>query len=175
VSPVPAVPGNIFAYDAKTGKQLWSWQGYDVIDAAPITYSVKGKQYLAEVVKAPDSTGKPDRLTVFATPGGAPTQSPGAHPTPSPTPSGGLKVNFPTGTASNGASVFRQASCGSCHALAAAGANGGIGPSFDQLRPAIVDIETQVYLGGGQMPSFAQSLSLQQIADVAAYVYQSTH
>jgi hypothetical protein len=66
VSPVPAVPGNIFAYDAKTGKVLWTWQAYDVIDAAPMTYSVNGKQYVAEVVKAPDATGKPDRLTVFS-------------------------------------------------------------------------------------------------------------
>jgi quinohemoprotein ethanol dehydrogenase len=65
----PPGGGTIYAYDAKNGKQLWSWQnpGNDFIEAPPITYSVKGKQYLAEVVQGPPSDlATRDRLTVFA-------------------------------------------------------------------------------------------------------------
>jgi quinohemoprotein ethanol dehydrogenase len=58
--------GYIYAYDAKTGKQLWSWQAEDYIYAPPVTYMVKGKQYLAEYVTGPASSGKVDRLTVFS-------------------------------------------------------------------------------------------------------------
>jgi quinohemoprotein ethanol dehydrogenase len=58
--------GHIYAYDAKNGKQLWSWQAPDLILAAPITYMVKGKQYVAEYVQGQVTTGKHDLLTVFS-------------------------------------------------------------------------------------------------------------
>jgi len=58
--------GHIYAYDAKTGKELWSWQADDYIYAPPMTYMVKGKQYVAEYVTGPPSSGKVDRLTVFS-------------------------------------------------------------------------------------------------------------
>jgi alcohol dehydrogenase (cytochrome c) len=38
--------GNIFAVDAKTGRQVWSYQTGAAIYASPITYSVDGKQYI---------------------------------------------------------------------------------------------------------------------------------
>jgi len=79
----PTVPGVFYAYDAKTGKQLWSFtnnQG-STIRAAPVTYMVNGKQYVAVMmhslynpggVTGPRAfvTGSPttppvDRLTVF--------------------------------------------------------------------------------------------------------------
>jgi alcohol dehydrogenase (cytochrome c) len=37
----------LYAYDAKTGKQLWSYTGDEYIAAPPIVYSVKGKEYIA--------------------------------------------------------------------------------------------------------------------------------
>jgi glucose dehydrogenase len=65
--------GEFDAYDAKTGKKLWTWvnnQGGHPIDGPPITFSVKGKQYVATVV-AGSTTFKPasatDVLTVFST------------------------------------------------------------------------------------------------------------
>jgi glucose dehydrogenase len=58
--------GYIYAYDAKTGKELWSWQAADNIWAPPITYMVKGKQYVAEYTMGPVSSGKIDRLTAFS-------------------------------------------------------------------------------------------------------------
>ena len=40
-------PGTFYAYDAKTGKQLFAYQNDNQIEGAPITYSVNGTQYVA--------------------------------------------------------------------------------------------------------------------------------
>ncbi len=80
------------------------------------------------------------------------------------------KITFPTGNAANGASVYNSAGCGSCHILKAAGSLGDVGPNLDLLMPTISDVEIQVYSGGGDMPEFGDSLTTQQIADVATYV-----
>jgi alcohol dehydrogenase (cytochrome c) len=58
--------GYFYAYDAKTGKQLWSWQNEDQIQAPPITYMFKGKQYVAIYVEGKVASGQRDRLTVFS-------------------------------------------------------------------------------------------------------------
>ena len=42
--------GYVRGYEAKTGKKLWSTRLGDVPSAAPITYMVDGKQYVALVV-----------------------------------------------------------------------------------------------------------------------------
>jgi alcohol dehydrogenase (cytochrome c) len=39
--------GNFLAYDAETGRQLWSWQTGSGIRAAPVSFLVDGKQYVA--------------------------------------------------------------------------------------------------------------------------------
>jgi alcohol dehydrogenase (cytochrome c) len=80
----PYLPGIFYAYDAKTGKQLWSFTNPagSTIRAAPITYMVNGKQYVAVMMSAlynpsvaptarsfatAGPTAPPvDRLTVFA-------------------------------------------------------------------------------------------------------------
>jgi mono/diheme cytochrome c family protein len=92
---------------------------------------------------------------------------PAATTTPAPT--------LPPGNAAAGAKVFASAGCGGCHTLKAAGASGTVGPNLDQVKPALVKIQTQVINGGGPMPPFKGQLSNQQIADVAQYVYTSTH
>ncbi|MEO2196187.1 MAG: alcohol dehydrogenase, partial [bacterium] len=40
----------IAAYDAATGEQLWQTRLNEVPSAAPITYGVDGRQYLAVIV-----------------------------------------------------------------------------------------------------------------------------
>ena len=42
--------GTFTAYDAKTLKELWSFNVGTGINAPPITYSVNGKQYIAVLV-----------------------------------------------------------------------------------------------------------------------------
>jgi len=111
----------------------------------------------------------------------------GAQGTASPTPDtvvGTLKTTTPTfpatpafklkGDSTAGKSVFASAGCGNCHTLAAAHANGTIGPNLDSLKPDYRAVTAQVTNGGAQMPSFKDQLKTQQIADVAAYVVKST-
>ena len=78
------------------------------------------------------------------------------------------------GDASNGAKVFASAGCGGCHTLEAAGSSGTVGPNLDQAQPDASLVIQRVTNGQGAMPSFADSLSEQEIADVAAYVSEST-
>ena len=78
------------------------------------------------------------------------------------------------GDASNGAKIFASAGCGGCHTLEAAGSSGNVGPNLDQAQPEPALVIERVTNGQGAMPSFADSLSEQEIADVAAYVSEST-
>jgi mono/diheme cytochrome c family protein len=73
-----------------------------------------------------------------------------------------------------GATIFKQAGCVSCHTLAAAHATGTVGPNLDQAKPSFLRATARVTLGKGVMPSFQGQLTVQQIADVAAYVVKST-
>lgn len=66
--------------------------------------------------------------------------------------------------------VFESAGCVSCHTLADAGASGTIGPNLDQSMPSHELVVDRVTNGQGAMPSFADSLSEEQIEEVAAYV-----
>ena len=79
-----------------------------------------------------------------------------------------------TGDPAAGKAVFTGSSgCTGCHTLADAGATGTVGPNLDQAKPDDVLVVTRVTEGQGGMPAFADSLTPQQIADVAAYVSQS--
>ena len=78
------------------------------------------------------------------------------------------------GDPAKGKTVFASAGCGSCHTLAAAHSTGTIGPNLDQLKPNYRTVTSQVTNGGGAMPAFKSRLTTQQIADVSAYVVDST-
>jgi mono/diheme cytochrome c family protein len=74
-----------------------------------------------------------------------------------------------------GKEVFLGTSgCSGCHTLADAGATGAVGPNLDAVKPSYDKVVTQVTNGGGGMPAFGDSLSEQQILDVAAYVSSAT-
>jgi mono/diheme cytochrome c family protein len=75
-----------------------------------------------------------------------------------------------TSNSTSGADVFKTAGCANCHTLAAAEANGRVGPNLDQLKPDEALVERQVTNGGGGMPSFKGTLSAAQIKAVAEYV-----
>jgi mono/diheme cytochrome c family protein len=74
-----------------------------------------------------------------------------------------------------GKQVFLTAGCTGCHTLKAANSHGTVGPNLDEKKPPEALVVDRVTHGKGVMPSFAGSLSQKQIADVAAFVYQSTH
>ena len=79
------------------------------------------------------------------------------------------------GDPANGAKVFASAGCGGCHTLEAAGSTGNVGPNLDDSQPDESLVIDRVTNGQGAMPAFADSLSEQEIADVAAYVAESTN
>jgi mono/diheme cytochrome c family protein len=78
------------------------------------------------------------------------------------------------GDAENGAKIFSSAGCGGCHTLEAAGSSGTVGPNLDEAKPDLALAIDRVTNGQGAMPPFKDSLSEQEIADVATYVVQST-
>jgi cytochrome c6 len=91
---------------------------------------------------------------------------------------GGETTPPPSETAGNataGKEVFLgTAGCSSCHTLSDAGSTGTIGPNLDAVKPTYDKVVAQVTNGGGGMPAFGDSLSEQQIQDVAAYVSSAT-
>jgi mono/diheme cytochrome c family protein len=78
-----------------------------------------------------------------------------------------------TGDATAGKEVFASAGCTACHTLAAAGSTGTVGPNLDEAKPSYELVVQRVTLGQGGMPSFADQLEPQQIADVAEFVSSS--
>jgi mono/diheme cytochrome c family protein len=78
------------------------------------------------------------------------------------------------GDPSNGAQVYSSAGCGGCHTMQEAGSSGTVGPNLDESKPDLELVVDRVTNGQGAMPAFGDSLSEQEIADVAAYVVEST-
>ena len=78
------------------------------------------------------------------------------------------------GDAAAGEEVFAANGCASCHTLEEAGASGSIGPNLDESQPSFELAVDRVTNGAGAMPAFGDSLSEEQIRDVAAYVVEST-
>ena len=65
--------GHFNAYDARTGKTLWSFTAGAGCNAPPVTYTVDGKQYIAVACGGNYQLGYPlgDAVLVFALPGSA--------------------------------------------------------------------------------------------------------
>jgi len=81
------------------------------------------------------------------------------------------KANPDKANPDKGRTLFENSGCGACHALAAAGATGQVGPPLDgdpNLTAAFV--VDRVTNGQGAMPSFGGQLSDEDIAALAAYV-----
>jgi mono/diheme cytochrome c family protein len=95
----------------------------------------------------------------------APTQPPPTETGPTET----TETSGGQGNPAAGKEVF-VANCGTCHTLADAGTTGTVGPNLDSLSPSYDLVVKQVTNGGGGMPAFKDTLTAQQIQDVAAYV-----
>jgi cytochrome c6 len=95
------------------------------------------------------------------------TEPPATEPSPTETtPPGGT-----AGDPEAGKAVFTgSAGCTGCHTLADAGSTGTVGPNLDEAQPSAELAVERVTNGSGAMPSFKDTLSEQQIQDVAAYV-----
>ncbi|HEU4647126.1 MAG TPA: cytochrome c [Burkholderiales bacterium] len=72
-----------------------------------------------------------------------------------------------------GRKVFMELSqppCHLCHTLKAAGAEGTVGPSLDELKPDLQKALQAVRDGSGVMPAYRDKLTPQQIEAVSRFV-----
>ncbi len=60
--------------------------------------------------------------------------------------------------------------CATCHSLGAVGATGEIGPILEELRPDRERVAAVLRSGVGNMPSYRQSRSEEEIRALAAFV-----
>lgn len=68
--------------------------------------------------------------------------------------------------------LYTEQKCVTCHGEKG---EGGIGPSFKaglSTGRSLEDIATRISTGSGQMPSFKDKLSQEQIQELAKYVYK---
>lgn len=63
-----------------------------------------------------------------------------------------------------------QPSCKICHTLQAAGAEGKVGPSLDELKPDLAKALQAVRNGVGVMPPFRDKLTAEEIDAVSNFV-----
>ena len=90
------------------------------------------------------------------------------------TETGETETGEAAGDAAAGEAVFASAGCGGCHTLEAAGSSGNVGPNLDESQPDAELVEQRVRNGAGAMPAFEGDLDDEQIANVTAYVVEST-
>ena len=64
--------------------------------------------------------------------------------------------------------------CALCHTLKDAGAEGAIGPVFNDLQPDAARVSKALHDGLGAMPSFKATLTEEQIAALALYVSKAS-
>jgi alcohol dehydrogenase (cytochrome c) len=163
--------GELQAYDARNGNQLWSFQtGAGANDTVSV-FEQDGKEYVA-FLSAGNSlmaSAHGDSLWLFSLDGTmGPAPAPGAG---SGTGHAGEGGNDAAGDPAAGNTVFAD-NCAGCHGVSGTGGNGG--PDLTAI-PSAQDpatVKTQVENGGGGMPAFKGTLTEKQIKDVTAYVTQ---
>lgn len=100
-----------------------------------------------------------------------PSPPPPAPAAPPPAPAKPAQAPATRVDLAQGRALFNDWSCGTCHALADAGASGAIGPSLDGNASATAQsIAAIVTHGQGAMPGFGGQLSDEEIAILSAYI-----
>jgi alcohol dehydrogenase (cytochrome c)/quinohemoprotein ethanol dehydrogenase len=173
--------GAFNAYDAKTGKQLWSAPTQTGVIAAPMSYTVNGEQYIAVLagwggaypITAGDANAKgsigANRSRVLAFKIGGTAKLPEPPPAPDLQP---LKVVGTEAAAKKGFQVFHTY-CAVCHGDSAVG--GGVIPDL-RWSPLVSDAELfkGVVMEGNRkhqgMISFAPVMTASDAEAVRAYV-----
>ena len=87
---------------------------------------------------------------------------------------GGTTAGGGGGGTSDGATVFAEAGCGTCHTYEPAGSDGSVGPNLDDSNVTFEQAVEQVTNGGGGMPAFKDQLSQQEIDAVARFVTEGS-
>ena len=172
------VLGELAAFRADTGQEVWSYQTPNNIMQGPVTYSIDGEQYVAAASGAgganilfgmePAYARQVGRMVVFKLNGTAKLPDDPPH-APTPTPP---TETWPAATIDKGRGHYAKF-CGRCHGLNMMAAN--IVPDL-RRSAALQDAEAwnAIVLGGALekqgMVSWAKFLSPEDAAAVRAYV-----
>jgi alcohol dehydrogenase (cytochrome c) len=170
--------GELQAYDAKDGKQLWRFQTGAGANSTASFFEQDGKEYVVFYAGGNSLAASPhgDNLWLFALDGKlGPVKAPGVGQGAG---HAGEAPNQPTnqkGDPAAGKAVFAD-NCSGCHGLSGQGGNGGPDLTAIPTAKQLQRVSAQVRNGGGGMPAFRGTLSQKQIQDVSAYVVQDiTH
>jgi len=165
------------AFDARTGRRLWSYPIQSSPVGGPITYELDGEQYIAvnagwgggaagvERAMGIDRPRAAARLVVFKL--GATTQLPPlaeSDPVPSPP-----RLTATEAEVQRGAQLYAQ-TCATCHGRGAVGGVADLRHMTAETHSRFEDIvHGGIYVEKG-MASFADLLDKQQVSDIHAYL-----
>jgi PQQ-dependent dehydrogenase (methanol/ethanol family) len=175
--------GVFFAYDAADGRELWAYRTHNGIIAAPMSYAIDGKQYIAILVgyggpaalagsgtTLPAQSRLPGRLLVFKL--DSATQAP-AYNAVAPKPPLDLSNVASSGNATNGMHLYNY-TCLQCH-----GPSGSSNYAAELRRSPIITSSQafqSVVLDGALeergMVSFADTLTPDKLEDIRAFLLQ---
>ncbi|HKW56466.1 MAG TPA: PQQ-binding-like beta-propeller repeat protein [Candidatus Acidoferrum sp.] len=167
--------GEFAAYSADAGRKVWSVQTGSAIDSVPVTFSLKGEQYVitavgwgsgsrlfapARTMATPDSKRGPGRLLAFKLGGALPFPTPKIVVPPVPEPP---KLAANAATIKKGELLYRKFVCDGCHSPGLDGSGAWVlDGAVPDLRYAPAEVHTDWYgivLGGSHwdrgMPGFA--------------------
>lgn len=179
------IGGEFIAYDARTGKRLWSFDAQSGIMAAPISYSVGGRQFISVVVGYGGALGlgggemlwgkngplrNKSRVLTFALDGKAPPLPP---LDPNPLPPLDPPANFGTAGDIAAGKVKYLNSCMGCHGPGAVST--GILPDLRHSGviasgETFYEVVGKGILSANGMVSFAKNYSPADIEQIRAYI-----
>ncbi|MFO1502355.1 MAG: PQQ-binding-like beta-propeller repeat protein [Steroidobacteraceae bacterium] len=173
--------GELHAYEATTGKDLWKFQTGAGANSVATVFQHKGKQFVAFYAggNALAATAHGDNFWLFSLDGklGEVAAGKGGHAIlhAGEKPQAPAPVTKLVGNPATGKGIFAQ-NCSVCHGAQGTGGNGG--PNLTTIPSAKVSatVLNHVTNGGKTMPPFRYELTSQNIADVSSYVIKDiTH
>jgi len=177
--------GRVVAYAADTGRKLWESPANTGVMAGPVTYQVKGEQYVSFMAGwggtfplllgplAQNARVKPEaRVLTYKLGGQASLPPPRLAAQPLPTP-----PTVPTGADLKAGRTLFNAYCAGCHGLNAV--SGGVIPDLRYLSASTRSQFKEIVLHGQRspkgMPPFASILKPEDADAIHHYLIQRTH
>jgi cytochrome c553 len=164
--------GRLQAYDARDGKELWSFQTGAGANNTATVFEHEGDEYVVFYAGGNSLAGTAhgDNLWLFGLDGELDeVEAGGAGDGVQHAGESEREAEQAEGDAAAGKQVFAD-NCSTCHGADGGGGNGG--PSVLDLKRSPAEALQQIEKGGGGMPGFETTLTPKQIADVHEYVLQ---
>jgi alcohol dehydrogenase (cytochrome c) len=171
--------GNLVAYDAKSGKELWHWQTGASANSTVTPFEDEGEEKIAFYAGGNSlaATAHGENFWVFSLKGTM-EEANGLEAEEAGTLHAGETAEAEEGGEAGGApnaeagdEVFAE-NCSVCHGADGHGGNGGPDLTTQPKAKEQAGAEEQVTNGGGGMPAFKGTLSEEEIKNVAAYVVE---